>query len=158
MTNLELYLSRERGRASALARAAGVSKGGLSSIKSGKARPSPDLAKRIETATGGEVTAASLLGIENAAPESRARPLNDGRWFAPVGTDSPVELPAELLLAFGFEPGDAVIFRRTDDGVLMSSQRKAIRRIQDELAKLVRPGESIVDELIAERRAEAARE
>jgi hypothetical protein len=40
----------------------------------------------------------------------------------------------------------------------MSSQRKAIRRIQDELAKLVRPGESIVDELIAERRAEAARE
>lgn len=87
-----------------------------------------------------------------------AKPLNDGRWFAPVGSGMSVELPADLLRAFGFEDGDTVIFRQTKDGVLMSSQRKAIRRIQDDLAKLVRPGESVVDELIAERHAEAARE
>lgn len=113
---------------------------------------------KIEAATGGKVTAASLLGVGEGQPGTLARPLNDGRWYANVEDEGGVKLPADLLRSFGFEDGDTVVFRQTKDGVLMSSQRKAIRRIQDDLTKLVRPGESVVDELIAERRAEAARE
>ena len=45
-----------------------------------------------------------------------------------------------------------------EDEVHLSSTRLAIRRIQRELRKHVPEGVSLVDELIAERRAEAARE
>lgn len=158
MTVLDRY-KKERHRSDDwIAERAGISRAMVSHIRLGHRRPSVEVARKIELATGGEVTAASLLGVTETEGTATAKPLNDGRWFAPIGGDVPVELPAGLLRAFGFEEGDTVIFRRTEDGVLMTSQRKAIRRIQDDLAKLVRSGESVVDELIAERRAEATRE
>lgn len=135
-----------------------MSKGGLSSIKSGKARPSPELARRIEAATGGEVTAASLLGVVEVAAAAKARPLNDGRWSAPVGAGEGVELTPELLRTFGFEEGDVAIIRATPDGLLVTSQRKHVRRIREALRKLVPEDVSLADELVAERRVEAARE
>lgn len=158
MNALGKFTRDRRGALAEIARRVGASDAQVSRVAQGKSRPSPELARKIEAATGGEVTAASLLGVGDGQVGTQARPLNDGRWFAAVEGESRVELPAALLRAFGFEDGDTVVFRQTKDGVLMSSQRKAIRRIQDELSKLARPGESVVDELIAERRAEAARE
>ena len=49
--------------------------------------------------------------------------------------------------------------RLDEDGELhVIGRQQAIRRIQREAARLKKPGESIVDEFIAEKRAEAARE
>lgn len=157
MANLSDYLARHRGAASALAREAGVSKGALSSIRSGKSRPSPELAKRIEHATDGEVTAASLLGLESGA-SARSHRLHDGRWIVWASDRDDVPVPAEVLEDLGIEPGEPVAFRRTDRGWELTSAKRDLRGVQEFASKFAHPGSSAVDELIAERRADAERE
>ena len=44
----------------------------LSKVERGATEPSPDLARRIEAFTRGEVSAASLLGLEDAKPRRRS--------------------------------------------------------------------------------------
>jgi AbrB family looped-hinge helix DNA binding protein len=69
-----------------------------------------------------------------------------------------VVIPAELREKYHIEVGDSVIWRDDGDGLRLFSRRNGIRRAQQLLAKYRRPGESAVDELIRERRDEAARE
>jgi AbrB family looped-hinge helix DNA binding protein len=69
-----------------------------------------------------------------------------------------VVIPAELREKYHIEVGDSVVWRDDGDGLRLFSRRNGIRRAQQVLAKYRRPGESVVDELIRERRAEAARE
>ncbi|HEY5411201.1 MAG TPA: helix-turn-helix domain-containing protein [Caulobacteraceae bacterium] len=157
VVNLADYLSRHRGAANALAREAGVSKGALSSIRSGKSRPSAELAKRIEHATGGEVTAASLLGLESGA-SARSHRLYDGRWIVWASDRDDVPVPTAVVKDLGIEPGEPVVFRRTDRGWELTSAKRDLRGVQELARKFVHPGSSIVDELIAERRADAERE
>ena len=68
-------------------------------------------------------------------------------------------IPAIMREQMGVGPGDALLLRVDEDGELhVIGRQQAIRRIQREAARLKKPGESIVDEFIAEKRAEAARE
>ena len=60
---LDAYLSAERGRHARLSRELGISPGALSDIRSGRTRPSLDLAARIEAATGGAVTMQDLAQV-----------------------------------------------------------------------------------------------
>jgi AbrB family looped-hinge helix DNA binding protein len=69
-----------------------------------------------------------------------------------------VVIPAELREKYHIEVGDSVVWRDEGDGLRLFSRRNGIRRAQQVLAKYRRPGESVVDELIRERRDEAARE
>jgi AbrB family looped-hinge helix DNA binding protein len=69
-----------------------------------------------------------------------------------------VVIPAELREKYHIEVGDSVVWRDDGDGLRLFSRRNGIRRAQQVLAKYRRPGESVVDELIRERRDEAARE
>jgi AbrB family looped-hinge helix DNA binding protein len=69
-----------------------------------------------------------------------------------------VVLPAELRKAFGIEDGAEVIFSRTEHGIEIRTIDEAIRQAQELCAKYIKPGVSMVDELIRERREEAARE
>ena len=69
-----------------------------------------------------------------------------------------VVIPAELREKYHIEVGDSVVWRDEGDGLRLFSRRNGIRRAQQVLAKYRRPGESAVDELIRERRDEAARE
>ncbi len=69
-----------------------------------------------------------------------------------------VVLPAELRKAFGIEDGADVVFSRTEHGIEIRTIDEAIRQAQAICAKYIRPGVSMVDELIRERREEAARE
>ena len=57
----------------ALAEAVASSKGYLSDIEQGERRPSPGLAKRIDAATNGEVTAAELLGLAPTCVREESR-------------------------------------------------------------------------------------
>lgn len=163
MANLEAYLSQERGRQARLAKQLGLAAGTLSAIRSGYRRPSPDLARRIEAATDGAVSAAALLGLEEAGAafghETRARPLNAGRWSIAVSADGSLHLPAEMVAALGFAPAERLLFTPDGDNrVRLHSTDKALKTIQAELRGHAPEGVSPVDELIAERRAEAARE
>jgi AbrB family looped-hinge helix DNA binding protein len=69
-----------------------------------------------------------------------------------------VVLPAELRKAFGIEDGSEVIFSRTAHGIEIKTLDEAIKEAQEICARYIRPGVSLVDELIRERREEAARE
>jgi len=108
------------------------------------------------------VSAASLLGLSEtgAAFEHHAppRPLNDGRWGAIVSSDGSLFLPSEMVRALGFAPGERLVVRPERDDVRISSSDRALKRIQAELRALVPPGVSVVDQFIADKRAEAARE
>lgn len=69
-----------------------------------------------------------------------------------------VVLPAELRKELGIKDGDDVIFGRTEHGIEIKTLDEAIRQAQALCAKYIQPGLSVVDELIRERREEAARE
>ena len=157
MANFADYLDSRRGAASALARRVGVSKGTLSSIRTGKSRPSPELAKKIEQATEGEVTAASLLGLESGAA-ARSLRLDARRWLVWTGDRGEAPVPLEVLEDLGVGPGEAIAFRKSERGWEVTSVKNDMQGVQGRTSKFARPGVSVVDELIAERRAEAARE
>jgi len=70
-----------------------------------------------------------------------------------------VVVPASIRKALGLEPGVSLTFRLDGEDIIMTTRDAAIRKLQ----KMFRDapgleGRSLVDELIAERRAEAARE
>ncbi len=157
MANFADYLDSRRGAASALARRVGVSKGTLSSIRTGKSRPSPELANRIEQATEGEVSAASLLGLDSGSP-ARSQRLGNGHWLVWTSERGEAPIPAEVLQDLEVGPGEALALRKTERGWEITSVNADMRGVQERASKFVRPGVSVVDELIAERRAEAARE
>lgn len=69
-----------------------------------------------------------------------------------------VVIPADLRQRYGLPVGDTLYWRDTPDGPLLLSRAAGIRRAQAIAARYKKPGVSIVDELIRERRADAARE
>jgi AbrB family looped-hinge helix DNA binding protein len=81
-------------------------------------------------------------------PQVRARLDQGGR----------VVIPADYRRALGLHPGEEVILRLEDGEVRMLSLSSAIRRAQELVRRHVAAGRSLSDELVAERRAEAARE
>ena len=64
-------------------------------------------------------------------------------------------LPAEFRRQLDLKDGDTVVIEMDRDQLHIRSQRAAIRRLQDAVARYVPESVSLVDELIAERRAEA---
>lgn len=75
-----------------------------------------------------------------------------------VGEGGRVVLPASYRKAMGLCVGDDILLEREGDEVRLRSRDGAIREVQRITRQYVPEGVSLVDELIAERRAEAARE
>lgn len=69
-----------------------------------------------------------------------------------------VVIPAVIRHAMGMEPGDAVTIRVVDGEIRITTRRAALERARAVVMAATRGRRSLVDELIAERRAEAARE
>lgn len=157
MANLIEYL-RQTGRTQlGLAKQAGIAPSTLSAIRSGQRRPSPRLAKAIEAATGGEVKAAEMLGLtgESSRPPLQ---LDESRWLVWTDRAGAGFVPPEILKDLEVKPERAVVFRRKGRVWEVSSAERDMREVRDMTAKFARPGSSVVDELIAERRAEAVQE
>jgi AbrB family looped-hinge helix DNA binding protein len=81
-------------------------------------------------------------------PEARLRVNENGR----------VVIPAEFRKALGINAGDEVVLRMEDDELRITTLKRRIERAQRLVRKHVKPGTSLVDELIAERREAAKRE
>lgn len=75
-----------------------------------------------------------------------------------IGPSGRIVIPAPYRKALGVKEGDVVTLQLEGDEVRVISPAAAIRRAQDLIAKYVPADVSLVDELIAERRREAARE
>ncbi|RJG52983.1 AbrB/MazE/SpoVT family DNA-binding domain-containing protein [Sphingobium terrigena] len=69
-----------------------------------------------------------------------------------------IALPADIRRSLGLQNGDTVLFEVNGDEVRIRPARSALRRVQERLRAFA-PKEGLVsEELIAERRAEAARD
>lgn len=69
-----------------------------------------------------------------------------------------LQVPAEFRQALGLKDGDSVNIELRDGQLHIRPFRDVLREIQMELRAYVPEGVSLVDELIADRRAEAERE
>lgn len=70
-----------------------------------------------------------------------------------------IVIPAELRRALGFHEGDSIVIEREGDTLVLKTYAQVVREVQQTFkAMLPDTGISMVDELIAERRREAARE
>lgn len=75
-----------------------------------------------------------------------------------VNENGRVVIPAAFRKKLGIRVGDQVELRVVDDELRISTLRRNIERAQRLIRKHVKPGESLVDELIAERRQAARNE
>lgn len=69
-----------------------------------------------------------------------------------------VVIPASFRKALGIEPGDEMILRLEEDELRITTMEQRIKAAQRTVRKYVKPGVSLVDELIADRRREAKNE
>jgi AbrB family looped-hinge helix DNA binding protein len=67
-------------------------------------------------------------------------------------------IPAAFRKALGINPGDEVVLRLEDDELRITTLKHRIARAQRLVRKYVKPGVSLADELIAERREEGRKE
>ncbi|MBI5912747.1 MAG: hypothetical protein HY848_22680 [Betaproteobacteria bacterium] len=90
------------------------------------------------------------------APET----LPDGtiRYFLVLGPKGRALLPADMRAAMGLKQGDVITAWLKDGEVRMHSHLHGLRKIQVEASSMAKGTVYASDELIAERRAEAAKE
>jgi AbrB family looped-hinge helix DNA binding protein len=75
-----------------------------------------------------------------------------------VNENGRVVIPAAFREALGIQPGDEIVVRLEEDELRITTMKRRIERAQRIVRKYVKPGESLVDELIADRRKAAKRE
>jgi AbrB family looped-hinge helix DNA binding protein len=86
------------------------------------------------------------------------RLANDITARSRVNENGRVVIPAAFRKAMGIKVGDEVVLRMEDDELRISTLKRRIERAQRLVRQHVKPGTSLVDELIAERRKAAQRE
>ena len=70
-----------------------------------------------------------------------------------------IVIPAELRREFGLQEGDTLVLERQGDSLVIKTYAQVVREVQAEFKALRGDHKgSVVDDLLAERRAEAARE
>lgn len=75
-----------------------------------------------------------------------------------INENGRVVIPASFRKALGINPGDEIILSLAGDELRITTMKRRIERAQRRARKYVKPGVSLVDELIAERREAAKRE
>lgn len=70
-----------------------------------------------------------------------------------VGDGGRVVIPAAMREELSIKPGDDIIAYVEDSVLHLVSYQENLRRIQEDVSKYKKPGESVVDEFLAERRA-----
>lgn len=85
-------------------------------------------------------------------------PLETSVYRARVDRSGRITLPQPVRDGLHIDSGDEVLVVRDGDGFRIETPEQALRAAQDYFCSLVPPGVSVVDELLAERRAEVARE
>jgi hypothetical protein len=79
-------------------------------------------------------------------------------FWLEVRPDGALPLPDEIVAVLKARPGEKVFAKIQDERLTLKSADAAFAEAQAIVAKYVRPGVSLADSLIADRRAEAARE
>jgi AbrB family transcriptional regulator (stage V sporulation protein T) len=69
-----------------------------------------------------------------------------------------VVIPADVRQGLGVKEGDELLITRDGDGIRMTTVQQAVKEVQAFFGQFKKPGESVVDEFLASRREEAAKE
>jgi AbrB family looped-hinge helix DNA binding protein len=77
---------------------------------------------------------------------------------AHVSARGQIVIPASFRKALGINPGDELVLRLKDDELRISTLKVRIEHAQRLVRRHLKPGTSLVDELIGERRKAAVRE
>ena len=80
------------------------------------------------------------------------------RHVTKVSAGGRVVIPAEYRKALGIKTGDEVLVELEDSALRLLTRAMARKRAQDYVCSVIPPDVSLADELIRERREEAARE
>ncbi len=75
-----------------------------------------------------------------------------------VNENGRVVIPASFRQALGINAGDEVVLRVEDDELRITTMKHRIERAKRLVRRHIKPGTSLVDDLIAERRKAAKRE
>jgi AbrB family looped-hinge helix DNA binding protein len=75
-----------------------------------------------------------------------------------VNENGRVVIPASFRKALGINVGDEIVLRIEDDELRIMTLKRRLERAQESIRRYIKPGRSLVDELIAERREAAKRE
>jgi AbrB family looped-hinge helix DNA binding protein len=78
--------------------------------------------------------------------------------WATIGDGGRIVIPAEYREHLGVSPGDRVMLVLEESGVRITTRRLAMREARKLLREIVPAGVSLSDELLADRRREAALE
>jgi AbrB family looped-hinge helix DNA binding protein len=93
-----------------------------------------------------------------AEPAGSPLPNVSASVWTKIGEGGRVVIPAEVRQALGLKSGSQVLLSVEDGELHILTTRQATRRAQKLAEPYIQPGVSVVDELIAERRAEDARD
>ena len=77
---------------------------------------------------------------------------------AHINENGRIVIPAPFRQALGIQAGDEVVLLLEGDEVRITTQRRRIQRAQSRARQYLKPGVSLVDELLAERRTAAKRQ
>ena len=83
---------------------------------------------------------------------------NEGKARCKIDQVGRMLIPADIRERLNIGPGDEVILEVHDGQMTVSTFQAIVRELRDEIQRRAQPGGSVVDELFAERREEAARE
>jgi bifunctional DNA-binding transcriptional regulator/antitoxin component of YhaV-PrlF toxin-antitoxin module len=111
--------------------------------------------KSAKEDVGGAMPASAPVAGEG--PSESLVPTRGCVWTT-VRKGGTIEFPIAFLQAMGVGKGDHVQLVSEGNVVRVLSRGAALRELQEEVRRYVPEGVSLVDELLAERRAEAARE
>jgi bifunctional DNA-binding transcriptional regulator/antitoxin component of YhaV-PrlF toxin-antitoxin module len=75
-----------------------------------------------------------------------------------VGQGRRIAIPADLCHEYGLEPGTPVVLEASESGIMVRPLSTVIREVQDYFLKAIPPEVMLSEELIQERRADAAQE
>lgn len=75
-----------------------------------------------------------------------------------VNENGRVVIPAPFRKALGISAGDELVLRIENDELRITTLKRRVEQAQRRIRRYVKPGRSLADELIAERREAANRE
>lgn len=106
----------------------------------------------------GGIDAADVAQGKRKLPPPETLPDGTIRFFLVLGPKGRVLLPADMREAMGLEEGDVITGWLKSGEVRMHSHLHGLRKLQEEASSMAAASVYASDELIAERRAEAAKD
>jgi bifunctional DNA-binding transcriptional regulator/antitoxin component of YhaV-PrlF toxin-antitoxin module len=117
--------------------------------------PQPTVERRAQDQVG---KAADTDPASAKTVRAGPTPSSHNWGWKTVGKGGRIELPAAFLEVLGVGAGDQVQLMLDENAIRIMNRTGALRELQDHVRRYVPEDVSLVDELLADRRAESSRE